>query len=577
MPDFIRREKFLGGEKIIVGDKRTDLILESLGKVYIKSGNSSRSLNEVISAIDKLSSEDIKATTILGEGQTINNIEYPGDGKLIYDGVNSILYITVDKQYIPLVDKSESGNYVNKSGDTMTGQLIIDLKEESLPPLIVSSKELVSNLNAEYINGEKLENYTKRNKDESIEGTWKFNNASINNLSSGTITSSNGYSSGLSGYGWSIDSDTLTIDNIVVRKTIQIQQKVEEIFTSRVNGESSNTWCNMSFKIESVKTLEEEELSKKEITTNLGVRNIYFSSTDGQELISGYDVSGIEIEGDKLDINSTTNGIYNFYDYFQGTFVQLTYDSTIFVPKINEIYRCQSTNKENVQYYDIIITNITDGNDITARLSQTVNDVYLQEGEKKKNILSKNMYEEDSEPEINPDEEITYNTVGEPKVGDSIILIGNISSGQTGVYLSSLDYDSPCIKVIENSTTPDYEVQNTINTKIGKLFNINDIELNPSGVGVYTKNIFAKTGKWLIGNGVIKYSDNGVSLNELGKLEVSSSSISPFGNNVESYIKNSINSELVTKISQLESLITQLNTRIQDLESRVEALETATP
>ncbi len=33
----IRTEQLLGGNKVIVGNKYTDLVLETLGKVYIKN------------------------------------------------------------------------------------------------------------------------------------------------------------------------------------------------------------------------------------------------------------------------------------------------------------------------------------------------------------------------------------------------------------------------------------------------------------------------------------------------------------------------------------------------------------
>lgn len=44
----IRVESFLGNDKVIVGNKYTDLVLETLGKVYIKTGNNSRVLSDVL-------------------------------------------------------------------------------------------------------------------------------------------------------------------------------------------------------------------------------------------------------------------------------------------------------------------------------------------------------------------------------------------------------------------------------------------------------------------------------------------------------------------------------------------------
>ena len=55
----IRSESFLGNIKTIIGDKSSDIVLETLGKVYIKFGNNLKLLNDLFSTLDK-SSEDTK-------------------------------------------------------------------------------------------------------------------------------------------------------------------------------------------------------------------------------------------------------------------------------------------------------------------------------------------------------------------------------------------------------------------------------------------------------------------------------------------------------------------------------------
>lgn len=581
MSDLIRKERFLGGEKIIVGDKRTDLILESLGKIYIKFGNSSRLLNDVISAIDKLSKEDISATLILEEGQTINDIEFPGNGKLVYDG--TILYLTINNDYIPIVDKSEGANYVKKTGDTLTGQLTINLEDTSLPPLVINSSTKVDNLNAEFVGGETLENYTNKQRDESISGKWAFQNLSSKNIIANTITGDEGFSSGLTGYGMQLDNNTLTIDNVIVRKSLQILSSVEDSYENKILETGGNLWSSVSkLKLTKVEGIEVLESSILEKTTSIGIRNVYFSGDSDEPfpLCSGFDENGSQTvleEGQtRLNLDSITNGLYNFYDYFQGDFAVITSDTA---PKVNEIYRCQNINKEGIKYYDCVITNVLDDDTSIIRCSETVNDVYIKEGQRVKNKLSKEVQEaQDAPEEVNEsnedDTEVYY--VDSPESGDELILIGNISEGYNGLYLASIDDDSPALNVIENSTTPDYQAQNTLNSRIGVLSNIQDADLNPSGIGVYTKNIFAKTGKWIIGNGEIKYlEDTGVILNSAGKIDVENDSVSPFGNNAENYIRNSLNSNLIAKIEQLESLVNQLSTKVLDLENRIIALEKA--
>nr|DAK03616.1 MAG TPA: hypothetical protein [Bacteriophage sp.] len=48
----VRTEQLLGNTKVIVGNKYSDLVLETLGKVYIKTGNNSRVLSDVLKLLD---------------------------------------------------------------------------------------------------------------------------------------------------------------------------------------------------------------------------------------------------------------------------------------------------------------------------------------------------------------------------------------------------------------------------------------------------------------------------------------------------------------------------------------------
>ena len=46
--DGLRKEQFLGTDKYILGDSGTDLVLETLGKVYVKIGNQTKVLSDVL-------------------------------------------------------------------------------------------------------------------------------------------------------------------------------------------------------------------------------------------------------------------------------------------------------------------------------------------------------------------------------------------------------------------------------------------------------------------------------------------------------------------------------------------------
>lgn len=158
----IRVESFLGNDKVIVGNKYTDLVLETLGKVYIKTGNNSRVLSDVLKLLDQVQESEIKSQTIIvGSLLEMEQMEYPGDGFFIYNTLTSTLYISYDERYIALIEAAEGADdgYVRRKGDTMTGQLEINTVG---PPLIVASSKLVSNLNAEFINGYSSDDWQRR-------------------------------------------------------------------------------------------------------------------------------------------------------------------------------------------------------------------------------------------------------------------------------------------------------------------------------------------------------------------------------------------------------------------------------
>lgn len=258
--DNIRTESFLGGDKVIVGNKYTDLVLETLGKVYIKTGNSSRVLSDVLALLDKVTESEIKSQTIIvGSLLEMEQMEYPGDGFFVYNTLTTTLYISYDERYIALIEAAEGAGdgYVRRKGDTMTGQLEINTVG---PPLIVASSKLVNNLNAEFIGGYAADDLAKKRVDEYITGNWTFkgkgvseNNWTFNQnvrmygdlVTSGSLTSPE-FVSGFGGYGWRLDADTntLTVDYLVVRKAM----RVYEMVINKISATNGSLWVSNSSK-----------------------------------------------------------------------------------------------------------------------------------------------------------------------------------------------------------------------------------------------------------------------------------------------------------------------------------------
>lgn len=256
----IRVESFLGNDKVIVGNKYTDLVLETLGKVYIKTGNNSRVLSDVLKLLDQVQESEIKSQTIIvGSLLEMEQMEYPGDGFFIYNTLTSTLYISYDERYIALIEAAEGADdgYVRRKGDTMTGQLEINTVG---PPLIVASSKLVSNLNAEFINGYSSDDLAKKNVDEYIYGNWTFKGKGVSKdtwvfkdnvrmygdlVTSKSLTSPD-FMSGFGGYGWRLDANTntLTVDYLVVRKAM----RVYELVINKISATNGSIWVTNSSK-----------------------------------------------------------------------------------------------------------------------------------------------------------------------------------------------------------------------------------------------------------------------------------------------------------------------------------------
>lgn len=258
--DNIRKESFLGNDKIIVGNKYSDLVLETLGKVYIKIGNNSRVLSDVLELLDKNTESNIESQTIIVNSlQEMESMDYPGDGYFVYNTLTTTLYISYDERYIALIEASEGAKdgYVRRRGDVMTGQLEINTIG---PPLIVASSQLVNNLNAQYIGGYSEDDLAKRRQDEYITGNWTFKGRGVSentwtfqknvrmygDLVTSRSISTPEFASGFGGYGWRMDADTgtLTIDYLVVRKAM----RVYEMVINKISATNGSLWISNSSK-----------------------------------------------------------------------------------------------------------------------------------------------------------------------------------------------------------------------------------------------------------------------------------------------------------------------------------------
>lgn len=260
----VRVDSLLGNKKVIVGNPYSDIVLETLGKVYVKTGNNLKVLSDVLKLLEQSNEKDSTGTIIVDSQSAMEEMEYPGDGKFIFNTLTKTLYISYDERYVALItaeDGEGSDEYVKKSGDVITGRLEFTTNEA---PLIVASSKLVKNFNAQYVGGYAADKLAKRLEDEYIYGNWTFKSSGTSEdtwlfkrnvrfnqdlIIDGSLSTAQ-FQSGYGGYGWRLDSTTnmLTIDYLVVRKAM----RVYEMVINKITATNGSIWVTNASKADNV-------------------------------------------------------------------------------------------------------------------------------------------------------------------------------------------------------------------------------------------------------------------------------------------------------------------------------------
>lgn len=260
----VRVDSLLGNKKVIVGNPYSDIVLETLGKVYVKTGNNLKVLSDVLKLLDQVNEKDSTGTIIVDSQSAMEEMEYPGDGRFIFNTLTKTLYISYDERYVALItaeDGEGSDKYVKKSGDVITGKLEFTTNEA---PLIVASSKLVKNFNAEYVGGYAADKLAKRLENEYIYGNWTFKSSGTSEdtwlfkrnvrfnqdlIIDGSLSTAQ-FQSGYGGYGWRLDSttNTLTIDYLVVRKAM----RVYEMVINKITATNGSIWVTNASKADNV-------------------------------------------------------------------------------------------------------------------------------------------------------------------------------------------------------------------------------------------------------------------------------------------------------------------------------------
>lgn len=269
--NFVKEETLLGNKKIIVGDRMHDLVLENLGRIYIRYGNSYKDFNSIISSINQITKSSERMTV---EENGLQDPSTYSDNSFVYDVRGERLFFVYNGELLLLAETAQNKNnrYVLKSGDIMTGQLQIQTNDA---PLFVRSSKLVKNFNSEYLNGHPDTDFAQKAKNEIIVGDWTFKGKNIftekntfeetaiftkskgtairvgtgDIITDGSLGTSS-FVSGMNGHGWRLDTstNTLTIDNLIVRGILQ----VFELQVNKISATNGALWITDSFKIKSI-------------------------------------------------------------------------------------------------------------------------------------------------------------------------------------------------------------------------------------------------------------------------------------------------------------------------------------
>ena len=528
MGELITKESLMGAQKVIVGDGTADVILRTLGKVYIQAGARLKLLDDFIKELATVTSSPVAINnlTILPTDEDLLTLVYPGDGQFVFISASQNLYITVSGEYLPIIAKNEATinwdtlnkAFVSKSGDIMTGSLkatefIVDEKitahgpivsDISESPFIVKSTKMVENLNVEQLGGLKRENYAVKAEDEAITGQWDFENqTNFKELTTfkKDLVSADGFASGYSGFGWKLDTktNTLTVDNLIVRRIMQVY----ELVVAKIRATNGALWV-----ADADKVMEVTKLTSPEVLTVFGddrFSNWKHYSYDGQYLCSGYDLDGTRIEffeGAPIkDVNGNVITPQSGYDstddldlvialaipgnpkrylssYFTGEFYRIVIENPKMYPfRVNDIVRCQKFTGSSIKTYDALVTNIAPDSHIIIRLAVFNIDGLLYEIE--------------------------------PEVTDGLVRIGNINnqSRQGAIYMTSSEQNSPYMDILTDVNRPDFAhpllndngdviaTPKNLKLRLGNLSGIYDPAFGPrqpSGMGLYGENVFLK-------------------------------------------------------------------------------------
>lgn len=424
-----------------IGVGTKNMVLNTLGRLYVKVQDRYYEIDFRNQSTGSNSSLDI---ITINSANDIENLAYPGDDKLI---------ISEDGKF--WITKNNEFKLIEFNQEELTVKNLIINGQ-----LTTNSKELVENLNAQYLNGYTSTDFAIKNRNENITGTWKFKNATI----SENITSPYG--------GLTLDfaNNKITVCKLDVTCDATFPDGFfSEKDVGNYGGFKNRTYFGREFKIDSFKWIGEYQMDLTSIL-NLAYDTLYLENY-------------IETDDNRTEIK---------LDAWYDVFLEINIETEEIVPvdiennktEANEKLEKMGIKNKTIDDYSLLWKNIGE-----VDYSDYFGDIY--------NVIISNF---------------DYNEFGTILPGNDVILnvTGNrakiLEINEDGIIIklqneySKIDVDTKVIQIPKNGITyiqssgPDFSYldvidgDNTLKARIGNLEGLKKNEVK--GTGVYLNDCF---------------------------------------------------------------------------------------
>lgn len=456
-----------------VGVEGKNLVLKTLGRVYVKVKDRKyellfrpedlqNAINEYLGNSGNTVNNDSSVIIVSSELE-LPYIEYPGDNKLVVTK-NGRFFFTSNGIYTEITFSFDSSN-LTVQNLTVSGQ--INFTGNGIP-FVVNNTKLISNLNADLLDGYHANQFAIKNANEQISGNWTYSGTPTFNTAIGTnkLTDPSenkikiDFSTGV------ITCTEIVADNLNYTKPTKFQ--------GLVSGIGNEVWIGVELNIVSFSQISNEDIENNNFDM--------LSAAYNNETLPNYIISGDDtiewplidfwynkIFFDKYDVSGGTYTLKNFND-------QATWD-TINQNFTGTLYDLRDFQNIIYALYDYDYSAFT-GNYYVLETNEILN----------LRAINRNMIVKDMNGTVGVIVSISSSSVvirlkdtGASFSGDKLIVIGSLAYNG-GIVFKSND---PSLSILSNSLD---ESSRTV--YFGEL---SRVDTSKSGIGMILSGLYPTT------------------------------------------------------------------------------------